>query len=96
MKRKRTEMVGDVLGMFLRENGLETPLLEYRAVQSWPQAAGSAIAAHTTACFVREQALWIEVRTPALRTQLSMMRQQLVRRLNDIVGSTIIYDLKFC
>ena len=53
MKRKRTEMVGDVLGMFLRENGLETPLLEYRAVQSWPQAAGSAIAAHTTARFVR-------------------------------------------
>ena len=86
-------MVGDVLGMFLRENGLETPLLEYRAVQAWPQAAGSA---HTTARFVREQALWIEVRTPALRTQLSMMRQQLVRRLNDIVGSTVIYDLKFC
>ena len=72
-------MVGDVLGMFLRENGLETPLLEYRAAR-----------------FVREQALWIEVRTPALRTQLSMMRQQLVRRLNDIVGSTVIYDLKFC
>lgn len=45
---------------------------------------------------MREQALWIEVRTPALRTQLSMMRQQLVRRLNDIVGSTVIYDLKFC
>mgnify|MGYP001683250210 CR=1 FL=1 len=63
MKRKRTEMVGDVLGMFLRENGLGTPLLEHRAVQSCPEAAGSAVAAQTTARFVREQALWIEVRT---------------------------------
>ena len=96
MKRKNTEQVGDLLSAFLRASGLETPLLEYRAVQAWPQAAGSAIAAHTTARFVREQALWVEVRTPALRTQLSMMRQLLVRRPNDIVGSTVIYDLKFC
>ena len=96
MKRKNAELVGDMLGNFLRESGLETPLLEYRVVQSWPSAVGETIALHTTARFVREQALWIEVRTPALRTQLSMMRQQLVRRLNDIVGSTVIYDLKFC
>jgi hypothetical protein len=24
------------------------------------------------------------------------MRQQLVRRLNELVGSTIIYDIRFC
>jgi len=40
--------------------------------------------------------LWVEVRTPVLRTQLSMMRQQLVRRLNELVGSTVIYDIRFC
>ena len=54
------------------------------------------IAPHTTARFVRDQALWVEVRTPVLRTQLSMMRQQLVRRLNELVGSTVIYDIRFC
>jgi hypothetical protein len=24
------------------------------------------------------------------------MRQQLVRRLNELVGSTVIYDIRFC
>jgi len=57
-------MVGDVLSMFLSENGLGTPLLEHRAMQSWLEAAGSTIAAQTTARFVREQAMWIAVRTP--------------------------------
>ena len=85
-----------MLGNFLRESGLETPLLEYRVVQSWPTAVGATIAPHTTARFVRDQALWVEVRTPVLRTQLSMMRQQLVRRLNELVGSTVIYDIRFC
>ena len=85
-----------MLGNFLRESGLETPLLEYRVVQSWPTAVGETIASHTTARFVRDQALWVEVRTPVLRTQLSMMRQQLVRRLNELVGSTVIYDIRFC
>ena len=92
MKRKNAELVGDMLGNFLRESGLETPLLEYR----WPAAVGETIAPHTTARFVRDQALWVEVRTPVLRTQLSMMRQQLVRRLNELVGSTVIYDIRFC
>lgn len=85
-----------MLGNFLRESGLETPLLEYRVVQSWSSAVGETIAPHTTAQFVRDQALWVEVRTPVLRTQLSMMRQQLVRRLNELVGSTVIYDIRFC
>ena len=96
MKRKNAELVGDMLGNFLRESGLETPLLEYRVVQSWPSAVGETIAPHTTARFIRDQALWVEVRTPVLRTQLSMMRQQLVRRLNELVGSTVIYDIRFC
>lgn len=95
MKRKKTEQVGDLLGAFLRESGLETPLLEYRVVQAWPKVVGESVAARTTARFVREQALWVQVHSPSLRTQLSMMRQQLVRRLNEAVGSVVIYDLKF-
>ena len=85
-----------MLGNFLRARGLETPRLAYRDVHSRPAAVGETIAPHTTARFVRDQALWVEVRTPVLRTQLSMMRQQLVRRLNELVGSTVIYDIRFC
>ena len=96
MKRSRSESVDTVLGMFLRDSGLETPLLQYRLVQQGAEVVGESVAVRTHARFVRDQTLWVRVDTPALRTQLSMMRQQIVRKLNERVGSTVIYDLKFC
>ena len=41
------------------------------------------------------QTLVVQVLNPALRADLSMMRQKLVKRLNDAVGSYVISDIKF-
>ena len=35
MKRNNTEQVGEVLRRLLRQEGLETPLNEYRLVDAW-------------------------------------------------------------
>ena len=35
MKRKNTEKLNNVIYQYLRENGLETPLNEFRATQAW-------------------------------------------------------------
>lgn len=80
---------------FLRESGLETPLLQHRIVEAWPSVVAPEIAAHTQALKVEAQALWVRVELPTLRTQLSMQKQSLVRTLNAEVGSNIIFDLKF-
>lgn len=80
---------------FLRESGLETPLLQHRIVGAWPSVVAPEIAAHTQAIKVEAQALWVRVEVPALRTQLSMQKQSLVRALNAQVGSHVIFDLKF-
>ncbi|MCF2576956.1 DUF721 domain-containing protein, partial [Phocaeicola barnesiae] len=40
MKRNNTEQVGDVIRQLLRQEGLETPLNEYRLVESWKDVVG--------------------------------------------------------
>lgn len=94
MNRHPTIHLDQALQAFLRESALETPLLQHRLVQQWPAIVGPTIAQHTEALCVKDQALWIRVHTPALRSQLLMMRQQLVRQLNAAIGSTLIYDLR--
>ena len=44
MKRNNTEQIGDVLRQFLRQQGLETPLNEYRLVDAWKDVVGPVIA----------------------------------------------------
>jgi len=63
---------------------------------SWPVVAGDAIARYTTDVFIRNQTLFVRLRVPALRADLSMRRQDFVRRLNAYVGAQVIADIRFC
>jgi hypothetical protein len=38
--------------------------------------------------------LFVKITNPALRQDLSMMRAQLVKRLNAVVGSSVITDVR--
>lgn len=95
MERRNTERADNILQKFLHDSGLGTPYLQYKLVQVWPTVVDETIATATQALEVRNQTLWVRVEIPALRTQLSMMRAQLVQQLNAAVESIIIYDIKF-
>ncbi|WP_373775364.1 MULTISPECIES: DciA family protein [Bacteroidales] len=95
MKRINTEPVDDVLRLFLRESGLETPLLQNRLLRVWPEVVGETIASQTEALRITHQTLWVRVHAPALRSQLAMMRSSLVQQLNAAVQAQVIYDLRF-
>ena len=95
MKRKNTELLKDVILRFLHEEGLETPLNEYRAVQAWPIVAGPTIARLTGDVEFRKGTLYIKILRPALRQDLMMGRTQLVRKINDKVGAQVVQAIVF-
>ena len=84
----------EVLKKLLREEGLEVPLLQKRLVDSWEVVTGNVVARYTAEKFIRNQTLFVKITNPALRQDLSMMRTQLVKRLNEQVGSFVISDIK--
>lgn len=95
MFRRDVQSLKDVLNLYMRRNGLETPLLQRRLIDSWTQVAGPGVAAYTGEKFIKNQTLFVKIKNPALRADLSMARQQLVRQLNNAVGSMVIADIRF-
>ena len=53
---------------------------------------GETIASYTTSLNIRNQTLFVHLTNPALRMELSMQRQDIVRRLNEHVGNQVIAD----
>ena len=94
MFRREVKSVADVLQQLLREEGLETPLQQKRLIDSWETVTGRIVARYTTEKFIQNQTLYVKIVNPALRQDLAMMRQQLVKRLNEQLGSFIISDIK--
>ncbi|MBF1522960.1 MAG: DUF721 domain-containing protein [Prevotella salivae] len=95
MFKRDVKSLSDLLQTVLRKEGFETPLLQRRLVASWDAVVGPTISRYTGDKFIKNQTLFVKINNPALRQDLSMMRQKLVQRLNSQVGSFIISDIKF-
>ena len=80
----------------LRQQGLETPLNEYRLVEAWKDVVGPTITKYTTNLYIRNQTLYVHLSSSVLRQELSMGRQLLIRNLNAQVGSQVIVNIIFC
>ena len=95
MFRRNSILVKEVILKALREQGLETPLLQKRLIDSWPEVMGPAIASYTDQLYIRNQTLFVHLTSPALRFELSMQRQDIVNRLTAHAGSQVIADVRF-
>ncbi len=70
-------------------------MLQRRLIDSWGKVAGEITEKYTAEKFIRSQTLFVRIVNPALRSDLSMMKSELIRKLNEEVGSQIIWDIRF-
>ena len=96
MFKRDVKTIKELILKNLRAQGLETPLLQKRLIDAWPVVAGDIINQYTEGLVIRNQTLYVHLTNPALRADLSMMRQDYVNRLNEYVGNQVIADIRFC
>ena len=95
MRRNNAEQIGDVIRFFLRQQGLESPLNEYRLIQAWGDVVGPAMARYTSNLYIKNQTLHVHLTSAVLRQELMMARELLVKNLNQQVGAQVIVDIHF-
>lgn len=95
MFKRDVHQIKDLILQALREQGLETPLLQKRLVDAWGEVAGPVIARYTLNAYIYNQTLFVRLSNPALRADLSMRRAEFTQRLNAAVGEQVITDVRF-
>lgn len=96
MFKRDVQDIRDLIMRNLRMQGLETPLLQKRLIEAWPEVAGPVIARYTRDVRIQNQTLYVSLTSPALRAELSMQRQTYVKKLNDYINAQIISDIRYC
>lgn len=95
--------VSNVLRGIMRNQGLETPLLQRRVVAAWDEVIRSLldediaeyVIKNTVRKDVRNQTLWIEILSPAIRADLQLKCSDLIAALNNKVGAQIVTSIRF-
>lgn len=95
MIHTKSQPVHDILLAWLRAEGLETPLLEYRVVQAWPEVMGEVISRYTRQVFVKDGKLQVQLTSPSLRQNLMMEHKRIAQKLNAHVGAYVVSDVSF-
>ncbi|MCD8236528.1 MAG: DUF721 domain-containing protein [Prevotellaceae bacterium] len=95
MRHSNAEQLGSIISQLIRQEGLETPLNQYRLIESWKEVMGEGIARYTGNLFIKNQTLFVQIKSSVLRQDLSMSRGNLVKRLNEHVKAQVITDITF-
>ena len=86
--------ISDALVDYLRESGLEQSVLDMQIEQVWPRVMGETVTKLTRSIEMRDGMLIVHVNSAALKAQLFENRFELVRKLNEAVGSNAIRDCR--
>lgn len=93
MKRTDAEQISDVVYRYLREEGLEMPLNEFRLIQAWNTVMGKTVSRYTANLEIHNQTLFVTMSSASLKNEISMRRRELARALNEHVGAQVICDI---
>ena len=66
MFRRNVQSIQDLLQKYLRDEGLETPLLQKRIIAAWEAVAGPTVTAYTGDKFIKNQTLYVKITNPSM------------------------------
>ena len=93
--RLSVEPVSGVLSRVLQQLGLEQDMRGWQAVGEWERLVGPRVARHTRAVGFRDGTLQVEVEGSAWMQELGFLKRDLVRKINQHLGTPYVKDVRF-
>ena len=73
--------------------GLTRKLTEFRVLMAWEEVVGPALAQQTRPLRIHNGRLEVAVPSAVWRSQLSFMQRDIVARLNELAGESVVEEL---
>lgn len=85
----------EVLRRIFTAHGLGEEFREQEPLFLWEEAVGEQIARLTAPLRVREGIIFVEVSSHVLVQELSMLKEEYIRKINELLGEARVRDIRF-
>lgn len=89
------QKIEDILTMTIRNMGLQKKYNAQSVIVHWKKIVGDDIANHTYPVLVQSGILLIAVNNSVWCHHLSMMKENILSKINDFIGEKLILDIRF-
>ncbi len=84
---------GDIMKNLIKNLGIEDQILENQAIARWPEVAGLKIAQQTEVQRIKDGILFIKVKNDVWRNELLFYKRDLILKMNEKLGKSIVADI---
>lgn len=93
MKEGKTKKIDELVEQVLKQMGLEQKFKEHEVCEVWPEVVGQMIASRTKSVEVVDGKLFVTFTSAVVRNEILMVKEGLIRALNDRVGKNVIREM---
>ncbi len=85
----------DVLKEYVEVMKMKSKLTEVSLLNSWEKTVGPTISMATKDIYIKDKKLFIRLNSSVIRSELLLIKDGLMTRLNENTGSQVISDIVF-
>lgn len=93
MRRKNTLPIADVIHDYLAELKIDKKIKEIGIVNHWEEIIGKTIARSTKDIYIKNSTLYIHLSSAVVRNELLIIRDGIIKAINDRAGEELISDI---
>jgi predicted nucleic acid-binding Zn ribbon protein len=95
MCRTNDKPLKEAIEQMLHVYKLRRKFDETSLIVAWPEMMGNAVANRTKDIFIRDRKLFIRLESAVIKNDLMMMRSNIIEKMNEKAGSSIIDEIIF-
>ena len=95
MGRNNDKPLKEAIEQLLKVYKLKRKFDETSLIAAWPELMGRAVANRTSQLYIRERKLFIRVESSVLKNELLMISSEIVKRMNERAGSSVLDEIVF-
>lgn len=89
----KTQKLDELVGLVLRQLGLERKFKEYEVSEIWPEVVGGMIASRTKDLYMTEGKLFVTFTSSVVRNEIKMVKEGVIAALNDRLGENVVKEI---
>lgn len=95
MRKTDTQTISEIIKQLFKSPAIEKKYNQFKIIDSWKDILGSTISKSTTNIYIIDKTLFVYLKSSVIRNELYMIKEQLIKKLNEKVGKEVINEIIF-
>ncbi|MCQ6959971.1 DUF721 domain-containing protein [Mucilaginibacter aquariorum] len=95
MRKANDKSLKEAIEQMLNVYKIKRRYDETAIVSAWPDLVGKSVANRTKELFIKDKKLFLRIESSVIKNELVMMRQQIIKKINDDAKTELVADIVF-